>query len=67
MVDEDGMGLTLTVPGKDKNGYYIVKDDKGNQMIFNVAGAFARSRDSNGNQIANYYAAADNPMVRVML
>ncbi|MCI6929584.1 MAG: DNRLRE domain-containing protein, partial [Ruminococcus sp.] len=63
MVDEDGMGLTLTVPGKDKNGYYIVKDDKGNQMIFNVAGAFARLLDSNGNQIANYYAAADNPKI----
>lgn len=61
MMDEDGMGLTLTVPKTNNNNYYKISDDKGNVMWFNVAGAFARSLDSNSNQIANYYASSTDP------
>ena len=32
-------------------------------MWFNVAGAFARSLDSNSNQIANYYASSTDPKI----
>lgn len=63
MIDEDGMGLTLTVPKTNNNNYYKISDDKGNVMWFNVAGAFARSLDSNSNQIANYYASSTDPKI----
>ena len=63
MMDEDGMGLTLTVPKTNNNNYYKISDDKGNVMWFNVAGAFARSLDSNSNQIANYYASSTDPKI----
>ena len=63
MNDEDGMDLTLTVPKTTDNAYYKINDEKNNLMYFNVAGGFARSLDSNGNQIANYYAAANNPKI----
>lgn len=66
MIDEDGMGLTLTLPKTNNNNYYKITDDNGNAMWFNIAGGFARSLDSNGNQIANYYTSAQvNELNRV--
>lgn len=59
MIDEDGLGLTLTIPKTSNNFYYKVADDTGNAMWFNVAGALAKTVDSNGNQAANYYPSPE--------
>ena len=60
MIDEDGMGLTLTIPKSTLDFYYKVADDNGNEIWFNTAGSFAKSLDNNGNQIANYYTSIDD-------
>lgn len=58
IVDEDGMGLTLTLPKSSNDFYYKLSDDKGNETWFNIAGALAKYVDTNGNVIANYYTSA---------
>ena len=55
LVDEDGMGLTLTVPKTNNTQYYKMADDKGNVVWFNNYGSLSSSVDSNGNSITNNY------------
>ena len=55
LVDEDGMGLTLTVPKTNNTQYYKMADDKGNIVWFNNYGSLSSSVDSNGNSITNNY------------
>lgn len=64
LIDEDGLGLTLTVSKTSDDDYYKVADDNGNVMWFNVSGALARTLDNNGNQITCYYTAANNPRLQ---
>lgn len=66
MIDEDGLGLELSVPKIDNNNYYKIIDKNKNVFWFNVSGGFARSLDNNNNQIANYYkSATENQLRRV--
>lgn len=58
LIDEDGMGLKLTIPKTNNNDYYKITDKEGNIIWFNIAGGLARILDTNNNQIANYYTSA---------
>ena len=65
MVDEDGMGLTLTVPKTNNTKYYKMADDKGNIVWFNNYGSLSSSVDSNGNSITNSYKSDGKSIEKV--
>ena len=65
MVDEDGMGLTLTVPKTNNTQYYKMADDKGNVVWFNNNGSLSSSVDSNGNSITNSYKSDGRTIQKV--
>ena len=65
MVDEDGMGLTLTVPKTNNTKYYKMADDKGNIVWFNNYGSLSSSVDSNGNSITNSYKSDGKSIQKV--
>ncbi|MGN0178101.1 MAG: DNRLRE domain-containing protein, partial [Monoglobaceae bacterium] len=64
MVDEDGMGLTLTLPKTNNNQYYKMSDDKENAIWFNNSGALSSSVDNNNNTISNSYKTDNNQAIQ---
>ena len=59
-IDEDGLGLTLTI-GDTTDFRYQVTDKDDNKMMFNSVGNLRRIEDANGNRIAIVYKeATDN-------
>ena len=55
IVDEDGMGLTLTVPKTNNTQYYKITDEKDNIIWFNNNGAISQTSDANGNWVKYNY------------
>ncbi len=56
-IDEDGLGLTLTI-GDTTDFRYQVTDKDDNKMMFNSVGNLRRIEDANGNRIAIVYKEA---------
>ena len=54
IVDEDGLGYTLTV-GTSSTDKYTIKDKTGNVMIFNSTGNLRCLKDTNGQQVTITY------------
>ncbi len=61
-LDEDGLGLELTI-GDSNSEKYTVKNDKDNLMIFNSNGLLNYTQDSNGNKTTVHYCSSDNTII----
>lgn len=61
-LDEDGLGLELTI-GNNNSEKYIIKDDKDNQIVFNSNGLLNYTKDSNGNKTTVHYCSSDKTII----
>ena len=59
LVDEDGLGYTLTV-GTAAGAKYTIEDKQGGRMIFNSDGLLKQISDTNGNNIILTYGTGSN-------
>lgn len=56
-IDEDGLGLTLTVDSSVAN-LYVIKDQDNNKLLFNADGMVEKMVDRNGNTTTYTYDSA---------
>lgn len=54
-LDEDGLGLELTINSSNTKEYFVISDDKDNKIKFYSSGRLNYTEDSNGNKITLNY------------
>ena len=57
-IDEDGLGLKLTVNGNSTPEHFIISDDKDNKRVFYSSGRLNYTKDANGNKVIINYSGS---------